>query len=280
MSLPAGTKLGPYEILAQIGAGGMGEVYKARDTRLDRIVAIKQMRGPRSTRFEQEARAIAALNHPNICTIHDIGPDYLVMEYAEGPSLKGPLPVEQAIPLALQIATALEAAHKRGILHRDLKPANVIVTGSGAKLLDFGLAKLTGESEPENTQTMEGAVMGTAAYMSPEQAQGQPLDVRSDIFSFGALLYELLSGRRAFDAVSVLETMNAVVRSEPAPLDSPVFNVIKRCLAKNPPDRFQNTTELKNALNAALASPSTPPDRAPSIAVLPFANMRDRKSVV
>jgi serine/threonine protein kinase len=180
----------------------MGEVWKARDTRLDRVVAIKRLKAPHSTRFEQEARAIAALSHPNICVLYDIGPDYLVMEYIEGKVLRGPLPCEEALPVAIQIASALEVAHRRGILHRDLKPANILVTTTGAKLLDFGLAKLMGEAGSDATQTAEGVVVGTAAYMSPEQAQGKALDERSDIFSFGAILYELLSGRRAFESNS------------------------------------------------------------------------------
>src|ERR1700733_7149778 len=204
MPLSPGEKLGPYEILAPIGAGGMGEVWKARDTRLDRVVAVKRLKGQHSARFEQEARAIAALNHPHICQIFDIGPDYLVLEYIEGHALKGPLAVEEAVRLAIQIASALEEAHAHGILHRDLKPGNIQVTAKGtAKLLDFGLAKLITIShaevtKTEVTKTLEGTVVGTAAYMAPEQAEGKALDARSDIFSFGAVLYELLSGRRAF----------------------------------------------------------------------------------
>jgi len=248
----------------------MGEVYKARDTRLNRIVAIKCLRPQCGARFEQEARAIAALNHPHICQIFDVGADYLVLEFVEGAPLKGPLRAAEALPLALQIAGALESAHKRGILHRDLKPANVLVSDSGAKLLDFGLAKITRESDGESTRTTEGALLGTAAYMSPEQARGRPLDGRSDIFSFGALLYEVLSGRRAFSGDSILETLNAVVSSEPPPLDSPLSSVVKKCLAKNASERFQSAAELK----AALTNPPTRLDspRA-SIAVLPFANM-------
>src|SRR5215469_1716887 len=234
MSLAIGDRLGPYEILAPIGVGGMGEVWKARDTRLDRTVAIKRMNPSYGARFGQEARAIAALNHPNICQIFDVGPDYLVLEFLEGTPLSGPLPTEQALTLALQIACGLEAAHKRGILHRDLKPSNVLVTEEGAKLLDFGLAKLTDHPEAQATMTMEGTVMGTASYMSPEQAQGRGTDARSDIFSFGAVLYEMLSGRRAFNGESILEILNAVVRSEPASLDSPLWSVVKRCLAKDP----------------------------------------------
>lgn len=272
MPLSAGDKLGPYEILTMIGAGGMGEVWKARDTRLNRTVAVKKLKGEHSARFEQEARAVAAMNHPHICQIFDVGPDYLVLEFIEGAPLKGPLATEQALPLALQIAGALEAAHKRGILHRDLKPANVLVTENGAKLLDFGLAKLS--SEPDATQTIEGAVLGTAAYMSPEQAQGKTVDERSDLFSFGALLYELLSGRRAFSGDSMLQTLNAVVTAEPVPLESPLYPIVKRCLAKDPFARFQNAGELKAALAQVSPNAANP---APSIAVLPLTNMSGDK---
>jgi eukaryotic-like serine/threonine-protein kinase len=270
MTLNPGTRLGPYEILAPIGEGGMGEVWKARDTRLNRLVAIKRLRPESTARFQQEARAIAALGHPHICQIFDVGVDYLVLEFVEGSPLQGPPSAAEALPLALEIASALEAAHKRGILHRDLKPANVLVTESGAKLLDFGLAKMTGESDIDSTRTTEGTVLGTAAYMSPEQARGRPLDARSDIFSFGALLYEVLSGRRAFTGDSILETLNAVVGSEPPPLDSPLYPVVKKCLAKDPSERFHSAAELK----AALAHPPTKLESPrTSIAVLPFANM-------
>ena len=190
-----GISLGPYVLVAPIGAGGMGEVWKARDTRLDRIVAVKRLKAKHSARFEQEAHAIAALNHPHICQIFDIGPDYLVLEYIEGQPLKGPQAVEEAVRLAAQIVEALDAAHRKGVVHRDLKPANIMVTSEGSvKLLDFGLAKQVADSDA--TATFEGTVMGTAAYMAPEQAEGKPLDARSDVFSFGAVLYELLSGRR------------------------------------------------------------------------------------
>jgi serine/threonine protein kinase len=221
MPLSVGDQLGPYEILAPIGAGGMGEVWKARDARLGRIVAIKRLKGPQGERFEQEARAVAALNHPHICQIYDVGPDYLVLEHIEGKPLQGPLPAPEAVRLAIQIASALEEAHGHGILHRDLKPANILITVKGtAKLLDFGLAKFAAAAGSDITQTVEGTVMGTAAYMSPEQAQGKPLDERSDIFSLGAVLYELVSGDRAFSGSSMVDVLSAVVRDEPRPLQS------------------------------------------------------------
>src|SRR3984893_11746611 len=186
MPFSAGDKLGPYEILAPIGAGGMGDVYKARDTRLDRIVAIKVSKTEFSERFEREAKAIAALNHSNICQVYDVGPNYLVMELIEGTPLKGPLALDQALRYAAQICDALDAAHKKNITHRDLKPANILVTASGVKLLDFGLAKIAMSSVPYGaTETMAlteaGTVMGTPAYTSPEQAKGEEVDARSDI---------------------------------------------------------------------------------------------------
>src|SRR5260370_31010683 len=192
MPLSVSDKLGPYEILAPIGAGGMGEVYKARDTRLDRIVAVKVSKSEFSERFEREARTIATLNHPHICTLHDVGPNYLVMEYIEGAPLKGPLPLDQVLKYAAQICDALDAAHKKSVTHRDLKPGNILVTKAGVKLLDFGLARV---SDADATVTM--AVMGTPAYMSPEQWEGKPGDARSDIYPFGCVLYEMLTGKRA-----------------------------------------------------------------------------------
>src|SRR5580704_3958596 len=273
MPLSVGEKLGPYEILAPIGAGGMGEVWKARDTRLNRIVAIKRLKGDYPARFQQEAHAIAALNHPHICQIHDVGPDYLVMEYVEGKPAQGPLRADDAVRLAVQIAGALEEAHGHGVLHRDLKPANILVTAKGsAKLLDFGLAKLTTDSDRDVTMTAEGAVAGTPAYMAPEQAEGKPLDERSDVFSFGAVLYEMLSGQRAFAGNSTAQVLSAVLRDEPAPLHAPaeLQRIVGRCLAKQPRDRFQSAKELKTALEQVSAKPA---QSQPSIAVLPFANM-------
>jgi TolB-like protein len=260
----------------------MGEVYRARDTRLERDVAIKVLpetfatEPDRLRRFEHEARAIAALNHPHICQIHDIGPGYLVLEYVEGEPLHGALPVEEALRLALQIVSALEAAHRRGILHRDLKPANIMVTRDGtAKLLDFGLAKLMGSHEgglQDITRTVEGTVLGTAAYMSPEQAEGQPLDVRSDVFSFGAVLYEMLSGTRAFAGHTTAQVVSAVLRDDPPPLQAPaaVDRIVRRCLQKEPAQRFQGMADVRSALEQLSKKPV---DQQPSIAVLPFADM-------
>jgi serine/threonine protein kinase len=224
MPLQPGDKLGPYEIVAPIGKGGMGEVYKAHDPRLKRDVAIKVSAAEFSERFEREAHAIAALNHSNICQIYDVGPNYLVIEYIEGSPLKGPLPVDQALKYAVQICDALDAAHKKGITHRDLKPANILVTKTGIKLLDFGLAKLGTSATPakspsEATLTMaltgRNEIVGTLYYMSPEQLQsqatGQEIDDRSDIFSFGMVLYEMLTGKRAFEGSSPASVIAAIM---------------------------------------------------------------------
>jgi serine/threonine protein kinase len=284
-----GEKLGPYEILSAIGSGGMGEVWKARDTRLGRTVAIKKVKEQHSERFKQEARSIAALNHPNICQIHDIGDDYLVLEYVEGKPLSSPLPEREAVRLAIQIATALEAAHKKGIIHRDLKPANIMVTDEGTvKLLDFGLAKLYEQDTSisrlptaEFPATEVGAILGTVAYMSPEQAQGQTADARSDIFSFGLVFYEMLSGRRAFIGDSTPETLAALLRDEPDPLRAfpALEKIVKRCLEKQPSERYQTMAEVKVVLEkvgqSKVAVSSEQPQ--PSIAVLPFVNMSGDK---
>ena len=281
MPLAPGTRLGPYEIVSALGAGGMGEVYKARDTRLDRMVAIKVLPADkvadpdRKQRFIQEARAASALNHPHIVTIHDIsadnGIDFIVMEYVPGKGLDQLIPnrglrASEALKYAIPIADALAAAHSAGIVHRDLKPANVMVTESGqVKVLDFGLAKLTGVSDsaigPEDAtltahhKTQVGAVVGTIAYMSPEQAEGKPVDGRSDVFSFGSVLYEMLAGRKAFSGDSTISTLSAILREEPKPLteivqDTPrdLEKIVQRCLRKDRDRRFQHMEDLKVAL--------------------------------
>jgi eukaryotic-like serine/threonine-protein kinase len=289
MTLKTGNQLGPYEILAPIGAGGMGEVWKARDTRLGRIVAIKKVKEQHSERFKQEARSIAALNHPNICQLFDIGPDYLVLEYVDGKPLSSPLPEREAVRLAIQIATALEAAHKKGIIHRDLKPANIMVTDeSSVKLLDFGLAKLYEQDTATSTSptadfpaTQAGAVIGTVAYMSPEQAQGQPADVRSDIFSFGLVLYEMLSGRRAFTGDSSFAVMTAIVKEDPPPPEASaaLTKIVRQCLVKQPLRRYQTMSEVRTALEKILEEMKikSSVEPQPSIAVLPFVNMSGDK---
>jgi Tol biopolymer transport system component len=232
MSVVVGESLGPYEILEPIGSGGMGEVYKARDTRLDRIVAIKVSKDKFSERFGREARSIAALNDPHICTLHDVGPNYLVMEYIDGAPVKGPLPLDQAMKYAGQICDALDAAHRKGITHRDLKPANIMVTKAGVKVLDFGLARIASGSGDE---TITMAVMGTPAYMSPEQWEGKPGDARSDIYAFGCVLYEMLTGKR------VAQERSAV---EPAAIE----HIIKRCLEKDPEERWQSARDIRQIL--------------------------------
>jgi serine/threonine protein kinase/Tfp pilus assembly protein PilF len=284
-----GEKLGPYEIVGSLGAGGMGEVWKALDTRLGRVVAIKKLKERHSERFQQEARSIAALNHPYICQIHDIGPDYLVLEYIEGKPLSCPLPEKEAVRLAIQIATALEEAHQKGIIHRDLKPSNIMVTDKGSvKLLDFGLAKLyeqdgslSGLTTFDSPATQAGAVLGTVAYMSPEQAQGQPADTRSDIFSFGLVLYEMLSGRRAFSGTSTLVVAAALMRENPPPIHTTpsLENILRRCLEKQPSGRYQTISEVKTALEQILkeAAPTKSAESKPSIAVLPFVNLSGDK---
>src|SRR5579859_5044164 len=294
-----GAALGPYVLLAPIGAGGMGQVWKARDTRLDRIVAIKTSKVEFSERFEREARAVAALNHPNICHLYDIakesGVDYLVMEYVSGKSLdklipsRG-LPVSTVISLGRQIAHALAAAHAGGIVHRDLKPANVVITDSGvAKVLDFGLAKRadpqTAPSAGEHAETatiapaltIQGSIVGTANYMSPEQAQGMPVDARSDIFSLGALLYEMRTGSRAFQGATTVATLAAILRDEvPAPIalgfpgPPRLDDLIRRCLQKRPEDRWQTMDEIQAELAILQDFSADPPSiAAPTIAAAP-----------
>ena len=242
----------------------MGQVYRARDSRLNRDVAIKVSGERFSERFESEAKAIAALNHPNICQIYDVGPNYLIMEYVDGLPIVDceqpqALPPAEALRLARQIAAALEAAHGKGIIHRDLKPANILATSGGVvKLLDFGLAKQShGSLTEDETQTMGvtqvGTIMGTPAYMSPEQAEGKPADARSDIFSFGAVLYEMLAGRRAFSGGSSAATIGAIVHKNPDPLNAPpaLEMIVRRCLSKSPDGRFQSATDLRRALEEA-----------------------------
>jgi len=274
VALLPGTRIGPYEIDVLIGKGGMGEVYRARDTRLQRDVAIKVLPagGDGGHRFELEARTIAALSHPNICQIYDVGPGYLVLEYIDGRPLSGPLPPDQVFALARQLASALQAAHARGIIHRDLKPGNILVRDGAATVLDFGLAKWTA-GETTRSQTQAGTLLGTLAYMSPEQANGRPADERSDIFSLGAILYELLSGERAFTGDTTAEILGAVLHRQPSPLQpiTPLARIVERCLAKAPGDRFQSASDLASALERP-APPATEP-RKPSIAVLPFADM-------
>jgi serine/threonine protein kinase len=258
MALSAGTRLGPYEIIARIGAGGMGEVWKARDSRLGRTVAIKTSNAKFSQRFEREARVIAALNHPHICTLYDVGPDYLVMEYVEGAELVGPLPLGQALQYAVEIAGALEAAHAKEITHRDLKPANILVTRAGVKVLDFGLAKIDRpDASPVDetlTQglTQQGSIVGTLQYMAPEQLQGETADARADIFALGCVFYEMLAGKRAFDGASAASVIAAILE-RPAPtvieIAPPVIDwVLSLCLAKDPNERWQSAHDLRATL--------------------------------
>ena len=279
MALAAGTRLGPYEILSALGAGGMGEVWKARDTRLDRLVAIKAGHASFSERFEREARAIAAVNHPHVCSLYDVGPDYLVMEYVEGESLRGPVPLAQALVLAEQILDALTAAHQKGIVHRDLKPDNILLTKSGVKVLDFGLAKF---ERPATTNSLDevtthsvhlteaGSILGTLPYMSPEQVEGHEADARSDIFAFGVVLYELIAGTRPFKGKTPADLVASILREEPRPLfevqpHTPrgLSEVVRTCLEKNPEQRWQSAREVKHALRwMAAESPSSIPTRS------------------
>src|SRR5262245_57000979 len=280
MTLVAGSRLGPYEILSAIGAGGMGEVYKARDTRLERTVAVKVLPEHLTSneelrqRFEREAKTISQLSHPHICALYDVGregdADYLVMEYLEGETLgakldKGPIPNEQLLRYGIQIADALDKAHRQGIVHRDLKPGNVMITKSGVKLLDFGLAKYQASAQPVSgasrlaTQaqqsqplTERGTVMGTFQYMAPEQLEGGEADARSDIFAFGAVLYEMATGKKAFSGKTQASLAGSILRDDPtsvteiSPMMPPALNrVIKTCLAKDPEDRFQTAHDVK-----------------------------------
>ena len=280
MPLAPGTTLGPYEIQSAIGAGGMGEVYRARDTRLDRTVAVKVLPAHLTAnealrqRLEREARAISKLSHPNICTLHDIGRhegiDFLVMEYMEGENLeqrlkKGALPVEQTSRYAAQIADALAHAHKLGITHRDLKPSNIMLTKSGAKLMDFGLAKqselaslsaaLTEMTAEQSKLTGEGMLVGTFQYMAPEQLEGKEADPRTDIFAFGEVMYEMVTGKPAFNGGSRASLIASILTSEPVPISQvqpltppPLERVVRKCLAKDPDERWQSAADLASEL--------------------------------
>ena len=260
MPLPVGERLGPYEILAPIGAGGMGDVYSARDTRLHRDVAIKVSQDRFTERFELEARAIAALNHPNVCHLYDVEANYLVMELVDGPTLaerlkQGAIPLEEALNIARQIADALEAAHEKGIVHRDLKPGNIKIRPDGTvKVLDFGLAKVggtpavQGEHSPTLTvgPTEGGMILGTAGYMSPEQAKGKPVDQRADIYAFGVVLYEMLTGERLHHGETTTEILASVIREEPPWDKVPVQlrRLLRRCLEKDPNKRLRHIGDV------------------------------------
>ena len=275
MQLSPGDRLGPYEIVAPIGAGGMGAVYKARDTRLERIVAIKVSNEQFSERFEREAHAVASLNHPNICTLHDVGPNYLVMEFIEGHPIKGPLPLPEALKYAAQMCDALDAAHRKGITHRDLKPGNIMLTKSTVKLLDFGLAKVTAPAaESDATRTLPltsmGMVVGTLPYMAPEQVEGKEINARTDIFAFGTVLYELITGKRPFQGDNQASLIGAILHKEVAPIEpAGLDRVIRRCLAKDPDDRWQTARDLKEALALCVLEP--PPAPAPQPRRKPWA---------
>src|SRR5271169_6383470 len=276
MPLANGIKLGPYEIVAPLGAGGMGEVYRARDTRLERTVAIKILPtdlsddATRRQRFEREAKVISSLNHPHICTLYDVGRqdgvDFIVMEFLEGESLaerleKGPLPVAQVLQYGTQVASALDKAHRHGVTHRDLKPGNIMLTKAGAKLLDFGLAKAdpaaafgatqTNATPRATPMTQHGAILGTVEYMSPEQLEGKEVDGRSDIFSLGAVLYEMVTGLRAFQGKSEFSVASAILEKEPEPISKlqpltplALERTIRVCLAKDPDERWQSAGDL------------------------------------
>src|SRR5262245_16380281 len=280
MSLAAGTRLGPYEVLGSLGTGGMGEVYRARDTRLDRSVAIKVLLERLASyadlrqRFEREAKAVSSLNHPHICTLHDVGHqaglDYLVMELVEGETLldrvkKGPLPLDQTLRYGIEIADALDRAHRNGVIHRDLKPGNLMLTKSGSKLMDFGLAKralsrdgkdcVSAIPTQEKPLTEAGSLLGTYQYMSPEQLEGKDADVRSDIWALGCVLYEMATGKRAFDGKSQASLISAIMTSEPQsiaqlqPMTPPALErLVKVCLAKDPDDRLQTAHDVMQEL--------------------------------
>jgi serine/threonine protein kinase len=278
-ALPVGSRLGPYEISALLGVGGMGEVYRARDTRLGRVVALKVLPSEatsdpeRRHSFEEEARTVAALNHPNICVLYDIGTsgdtEYIVMEHLDGTSLaerlaKGPMPLEQALDVAIQMTDALDKAHGNGVVHRDLSPANVMLTKSGAKLLDFGLATLVAPEpgqDPGRIRThldpLRHRLIGTPYYMSPEQAKGQPADCRSDIFGIGVLLYEMVTGKRPFEGTNLVSVLASILRDIQAPvtrinpgLPVQLGPIIDKCLEKDPARRWQTAAQLQHRLES------------------------------
>ncbi len=264
MSLAPGTRLGPYEIVSVLGKGGMGEVYRARDPRLNRDVAIKTSREEFNDRFLREARAIAALNHPNICHLYDVGPNYLVMELVEGPTLegRGPTPLDEVLHLAAQIASALEAAHEKAITHRDLKPANIKLTPDGVvKVLDFGLARIDipEPADPHNAPTLMasptivGTILGTAAYMAPEQARGKVADKRADIWAFGVVLYELITGKRLFEGETISDVLASVLKHEPdlSAVPVKVRRLIAKCLEKEPKKRLRDVGDWEQLLTVA-----------------------------
>jgi eukaryotic-like serine/threonine-protein kinase len=279
MTIQIGQRLGPYEILSAIGAGGMGEVYRAKDTRLDRIIAIKVLpshlaeRAELRERFDREARTVASLNHPHICVLHDIGQqdgtDFLVIEYLEGETVaerlkKGPLPLDQVLQYAIEISDALDKAHRKGITHRDLKPGNIMLTKSGTKLLDFGLAKLKASPTASplsqlptasDTITAQGTILGTLQYMAPEQLEGKEVDARTDIFAFGTIVYEMATGKKAFEGKSQASVNGAILKDDPPPISSlqpmtppQLDRVVKKCLAKEPEERWQAASDLTDEL--------------------------------
>src|SRR5450759_2881803 len=282
MTIPAGSRLGPYEVVSPLGAGGMGEVYKARDTRLERTVAIKVLPSHLSAspevrqRFEREAKTISSLSHPHICALYDVGNqdgvEYLVMEYLEGETLadrlvSGPLPLNQMLRYGAEIADALDKAHRQGIVHRDLKPGNVMLTKTGVKLLDFGLAKAIGPEIPmsdltsnstaaaRSNLTQEGTILGTLSYIAPEQLEGKEAGARTDIFALGATLYEMATGRKAFSGSSRASLISAILRDEPAPISSiqpltphALDRAVRKCLAKDPEGRWQSAADLESEL--------------------------------
>src|ERR1700674_4205300 len=278
MPLSPGDKLGPYEILAPIGVGGMGEVYRAHDSRLNRDVAIKVSNAQFTERFTREARAIAALNHTNICHLYYVVPNYLVMEYVEGPDLRGPLDFDDALPIIQQVIDGIEAAHEKNIIHRDLKPANIKITPDGVlKILDFGLAKAlepppSEEGDPANSPTLTigatqaGAILGTAAYMAPEQAKGKAADKRSDIWSFGVILYEMLTGKRLFQGETAVEILGGILNKEPDISVAPtrVHKLLRWCLEKDRKQRLQAIGDARRLLSESdgtdsAAQPAPPP---------------------